>query len=254
MTQKMTQVVNSKQISANNRWGALTRLMLILIIGAIVCLGVDTARADWWDHLGFGGERVRGSGHMVSEAMNLKDFDSIELLGAIDIYINIEDNFDVELEADDNLIQYYDIYVEHGTLVIEMDDDVSITSRNDIRLNVSMPDLVELSIRGAGNIFAQGINNDELRIDIKGAGDVEMIGKTNELDVRIKGAGDLDLRELIAQNAWISIKGAGDATLTVKGSLDASIKGVGDITYYGNPKNVSRSIHGIGDISRGRGR
>ncbi|MCH9031631.1 MAG: DUF2807 domain-containing protein [candidate division Zixibacteria bacterium] len=253
MTQKMTQVVNSKQISASNRWRPFSRVMIILAVGALVCSGVDYARADWWDHLSFGGKRVRGSGHMVSEAMNLKDFDSIELLGAIDIYIKVEDKFDVELEADDNLIQYYDIYVDHGTLIIEM-DDVSITSRNDTRLIVSMPDLVELSIRGAGDVFAQGINNDELRIDIKGAGDVEMIGETKELDVRIKGAGDLNLRELIAQDVWISIKGAGDATLTVKGNLDASIKGVGDITYYGNPENVSRSIHGIGDISRGRGR
>ena len=254
MTQKMTQVVNNKQMSAGNRWSSFSRVLIVLIIGGLIWTGVDTARADWWDHLGFGRDRVRGSGHMVSEALNLKDFDSIELRGAIDIYINIEDKFDIELEADDNLIQYFDIYVDHGTLVIEMDDDVSISSRNETRLNVSMPNLAELSIRGAGDVFAQGINNDELLIDIKGAGDVEMIGETKELDVRIKGVGDLNLRELIAQDAWISIKGAGDATVTVKGNLDASIKGVGDITYYGNPENVSRSIKGIGDISRGRGR
>ena len=49
------------------------------------------------------GERVRGSGHIITENRTASGFSSIEVSGAIDVYIKQDPTTSVKVEADDNI-------------------------------------------------------------------------------------------------------------------------------------------------------
>ena len=51
-------------------------------------------------------------------------------------------------------------------------------------------------------------------------------------------------------NTAVRVAGSGDADVNVTNKLDASVSGSGDVRYTGNPKSISSSKSGSGDIDR----
>jgi hypothetical protein len=44
----------------------------------------------------------------------------------------------------------------------------------------------------------------------------------------------------------------GSVALYASESLNADVGGIGSLTYYGNPKRVSKSVSGIGSVQAGK--
>ena len=47
------------------------------------------------------------------------------------------------------------------------------------------------------------------------------------------------------------ISGSGNATVTVSDRLDAQLSGSGQLTYYGNPPQVTQDVSGSGRVTKG---
>ena len=58
------------------------------------------------------------------------------------------------------------------------------------------------------------------------------------------------LKILIANDVTIDISGASDADVFANNALNATVSGVGNINYYGNPPKVLHKVSGIGSINR----
>ena len=70
----------------------------------------------------------------------------------------------------------------------------------------------------------------------------------------MQGAGRANLRNLIANDAKVTVDGVGSVHINATESLDATMNGVGAILYSGAPRDVSTSMNGVGTISRDRDR
>lgn len=235
------------------RFVARSPLFIALATFSLV-MAADSALADRWGHLGHldrwgKDERIRGSGKMATEKRDVSGFTMIRVSNSSDIDISIGDKFSVELEAEDNLLEIIETEVVRGELRITTSDGYNVRPRRGSRLTITMPSLEGIKISGSSDIRAQGINSDELTINITGSGDVELTGKAREVVIEIRGSGDIDARNFHAVEAEIDIRGSGDVDISVSARLWVSISGSGDITYYGEPE-LKKKIRGSGDISQ----
>ncbi len=83
---------------------------------------------------------------------------------------------------------------------------------------------------------------------MKGTGNIEAKGQTNELNVDVKGSGNLKMGDLAAKTADVDIKGSGKVELAPQDSLNVDMAGSGTIYLRSEPRKIETSIHGSGQI------
>jgi len=107
---------------------------------------------------------------------------------------------------------------------------------------------LSVDISGAADVKLDGVDTGELRFEVSGAGDGRLAGRTDMLVITLSGTGKIKAEDLKANGAKVSISGAGGARLWVTDMLQASISGIGDVDYWGQPSKVSRDVSGLGSI------
>jgi len=195
----------------------------------------------------FSFNKIEGSGNIVSVDRELSDFQSISLLGSIDVNIINSNATSCTVVGDDNIIEHVKTEINNNTLKIYIDKNY--TSKKELAVNLSVMKIDEVSVSGSGDIKFKDYKDDKLSLKISGSGNISGNGTVETLIGTINGSGDLLLKKLHSKSSKININGSGDAELWVSNSLIAKINGSGDISYYGNPENVESKINGSGEIN-----
>ena len=92
------------------------------------------------------------------------------------------------------------------------------------------------------------IDGEAFRVEVSGAGGVEATGRADSVEIVVSGAGDVRLQKLTAQEASVEVSGAGSVHVAAAHSLTASVSGVGDVVYSGNPERVKKDVSGVGEV------
>lgn len=116
------------------------------------------------------------------------------------------------------------------------------------RVEVTLPNVASLRISGAGNVIYRDIDQDELSLDVSGAGTIEVTGKVNRLEADVSGAGDISAYLLSATHGRLRVSGAGNIKATATTSVVARVSGVGKIKIGGNPPQRDTDVSGMGKI------
>jgi hypothetical protein len=190
------------------------------------------------------------SGPVSSEQRNVDDFHSIDLRGAADVNVSVGASRSVTLTASTEALRDITTNVQNGVLIVNTKSGgwKLFGPRRKIEVHLALPILNALTVNGAGNVKIEGIQGSAVALVLQGAGNVEASGSTSALNARLNGAGNMDLARLRAGDATVAVNGAGNLELYVSGSLQASVNGVGAITYIGNPRTVEPQINGVGSI------
>ena len=114
-------------------------------------------------------------------------------------------------------------------------------------VDIEMPALEKLELRGGARITLAGFRGDRLAVDVAGAVHLEgRDGRYEELDLSVAGAGAIDLRGVPVRDAEVDVKGASDVVLTMNGGvLSGSAAGAGRIRYYGSVSEERVAVAGI---------
>jgi hypothetical protein len=270
--------------------GSMLRGKTLSAIGLAVAILMmsGSVEAGNWFNWTLGGNGVKGSGDMVTEDRDVREFSWIETLGAFDVFVKVGEKQSVLITFDDNLIDLIETKVKGKTLKIFSDE--SFRSKHTCKIEITVPKLEGVTTRGSGDIMVENVNSDRFRCHVKGSGDITVKGvksevfecdingsgditvknlygdylechingsgdfstdgEVEELEIRVYGSGDVDARDLRAKQANVVIKGSGDARVHADDSFDGSVYGSGDITYYGDPEHTSKHISGSGSIRR----
>lgn len=196
----------------------------------------------------FNKDKIKGSGTLTSEFRDVKDFNKIRTTGSADLYIIVGENQSIKVTYDDNIIEYIQTVVKGKTL--QIDCDVSYSTRKDCRIDITIPELKGIILSGSGDVHVENLNGDFFEYTLKGSGDMDAQGEIDELELNLYGSGDIDTRELKAQNAAAVIKGSGNIDVYAENILDCAIYGSGDIKFYGDPKDITRHVAGSGSIKK----
>lgn len=244
---------------------SITRLLVPLLMLPVLA-GVALPAAAW-------GERVTGSGRSASEVRSVGDFEAIATKGSIDIVVRQGSPSQVQVEADDNLLDLLQTVVEGGrhgdTLQVRWKSGTHIDTRSQVRVLVTTPTLkalagsgsgdfsvgplqtpsLKLSLSGSGDARFEGLKTGELSISVSGSSDVRGNGEAGKLGISIAGSGDVDLIDLKSEEVSVSIAGSGDAKVQATRQLKVSVAGSGDVTYVGDAA-VSSRVAGSGSITK----
>jgi len=187
------------------------------------------------------------------------DFTGVALAGIGELTIEVGERESLRIEAEDNLIQYFETEVRNGTLEIGIRDGVNLNSTRPVRFYLTVEELDTVVLSGSGNIEAPDLEAQRFSVTISGSGDVEMGdlsadilnvtisgsgnldiagGRVEEQDITISGSGEYQAGDLSSESVQITISGSGNATVWATESLDVRISGSGSVNYYGNPRTT----------------
>jgi hypothetical protein len=208
---------------------------------------------------------VRGSGTTTSETRDVDGFSHIVIEGSGRVVVDITGTESLTIEAEDNLMSHVTSEVEDGRLILGIRGPISATRDIVYTITAISLDGVTISgsgdfeaddigggdfaaeIRGSGSVELTGLEVDRIEARISGSGDMEASGTSDDLDVSISGSGNFAGESLQARNGGVTVSGSGSAVVNVTETLDASVRGSGNIEYLGDPV-VDSSIAGSGTI------
>jgi hypothetical protein len=210
-------------------------LVTVIALGATLTLAGCTTQKE-------------GSGVEASEARDLDAFSRISLSGETDVVVTVGDAQGVSIRGDDNLLADVETDVDDDTLEISDPSTVDLEPKAGITVEITVPELEEVTVSGSGDVRVEGIGSDIFRAEVSGSGKVEASGEVQRVDAEVSGSGDLELAELASRDAIAEVSGSGSIHLHATESLDASVSGSGDIVYAGDPPDVESDVSGSGDI------
>jgi Putative auto-transporter adhesin, head GIN domain len=215
-----------------------------LVIGSIFANSMDFGRFSIGSMFF---NRVEGSGVLKAEKREVSGFSKIDGSGAINVEIVIQNDFSVEVEADDNLLQNIKTEVSGDTLKIYSEGRLS--RKNPVNVKIGMPSIEGLEINGASKANALNIKSDELFLKANGASKITIGGEVKNLESRINGASTVDAENLKSENVQIKVNGASKATVFATNRLEANANGASRITYIGEPTNLEKRANGASSIN-----
>ncbi len=140
------------------------------------------------------GEVIEGSGTIATDDRNnLQGFDKIKVSNTIKVELEQSLDFDVEVEADDNILPYIITEVSNGTLHIYL-DNVSVKNPKKLHVYVKMPDITGLKATSSAEIKADRvIKTNDLVIQATSTGDI-LLGKIKGKSVDIDASSSADIK------------------------------------------------------------
>ncbi|HOJ00438.1 MAG TPA: head GIN domain-containing protein [Anaerolineaceae bacterium] len=137
------------------------------------------------------------------------------------------------------------------TLTVKDLNELSLSGAGSISIASLDTDHLEITLTGAGSIDVTALNTRQLTVLLNSAGAIDISGTALNQNVIISGVGSYHAPNLQSSNASVVMSGAGSAEVWVTDVLDIEVSGVGSVGYYGSP-SVTQNISGLGSVdSRG---
>jgi hypothetical protein len=261
------QIILGRKIDMNRRY---------LIIAIALVFALTTMACELSGILVNGESRsvVNGSGNVVEETRPVIGVTGVDLATFGDVIIQLGEKESLRVEAEDNLIQYFETDVRGGTLHITTTPrSVNIKATKPVRFFLTVKGIEQVSISGSGDIQVPDLETDQFSVNIGGSGDVSLgdlnadkmeisIGgsgdvgtdrvKVQSFQVRINGSGDISLGELSADDLSLDVNGSGNVSIDdgQVGEQEIRINGSGDFRADDlASKLVDVRIGGSGDVT-----
>ena len=231
----------------------MKKVGLLIFIAAAVC-GIVLAKMFSFGSIPIDlpsisfNSKVKGSGNVAAEKRNVSGFRSVEAGGVFLVEVTAGEEYSVEVEADDNLLQFITTRVDGDTL--ELETDKRFSTRNRIRVRISAPNIEEIRTGGASHLTLSNVDNDSLTVDTGGASKVTVTGKTGRLNIDMGGASSVNAANLEASAVSIDGGGASKANVKVAEELTVDLGGASRVNYSGNPGHVNKKTSGGASVSQ----
>ncbi len=214
---------------------------------------------------------IEGSGPTSQEDRKTSNFTAITVAAPVHvtIVVNASAEPSVKLSGYTNLLPHILTEVSGGELTITTPRGESISTNKDIEATITVPSLkmlsisgssdadisgnvkgdrFEVSVSGSGNVNANSIEVEDLKLHISGAGNLAVTsGSARTASYHISGAGNVEAFGLVSQDAKVHVSGSGSLQLNATSSLDVHISGAGNVDYKGHP-SVKSHISGGGEL------
>lgn len=191
---------------------------------------------------------VQGSGNAKQETRNVSSFSKIEVGNAINAEVTVGSAYNVSVEADDNLLSHVKTEVNGDTLKIYTED--SISTKTNINVKISMPELKKIDASGASKVNITGVTADSLELKASGASKVTVAGEAKNLKADASGASTINAENLKATKADVDSNGASKIIVSALDELNAEASGASSVTYTGDPKSIKQDASGASSINK----
>lgn len=210
----------------------------------------------------------------------------LEVSGPIDIKLIRGDKPGMTVRGEQRLLKRLSSEVNGNSMSITFDGNM-FRSRQGLEVEMTLPALQKLTIRGSGDAHVSGFKGElvalsatgsgeldfngqyqrvkanlhgsgnmnlangastAMELDLIGSGNLIASGQTKSVTTRLNGSGDIDADQLQADDATVSINGSGNTRVQAKQVVNVTLRGSGDVNVKGNPKQRNVSRTGSGDV------
>jgi Putative auto-transporter adhesin, head GIN domain len=201
---------------------------------------------------------------------DLKDFSQVVIEIPADVYVRQSDSFRCRINGANRGLEDVEADVKNGVLSIYRRDKHNwFGSIERIIVIIEAPNFEKFDFSGVGKLIAEtkltgknlsievngpahfiadSLDYQHIDVEMNGVGTIEIGGKAVSATMGMNGTGKIDAYDLMTESAQCETSGIGNIYCSVSGDLSAHIMGIGGIRYRGNPKNVRKSVMGIGRV------
>jgi hypothetical protein len=198
-----------------NRWLLLLIMLLAMAVGVESC-GVGESDRAYCEtsQAKRGSIKVEGSGPVAKVDVDVAGFTRVHLATIGTIYVDFGKTEGLVIEAEDNLIEYFEIEVKKGSLKIDTRKNTNLRPRKPVRFHVTMKSLEAIALSSSGDAVLPDIESKDFAIALSSSGDLEM-GKltTSYLDVSLSSSGDAEIEKLAAESIDVALSSSGDLSV-----------------------------------------
>jgi len=205
---------------------------ILLISALLICSTSSVAFAD---------EQTR----------NLPAFKSIKTRSAFSLVVEVGKSQSVQVKGNEKFVNNIITEVIGEELVISYKEKNTVKINDNSQVIISIPELSRFKMEGAGKTTLNNLSGPHFALSYEGAGMLVANGKVKSFTLRAEGVGLVETKNLIAEQVDARIEGIGSVSVNASDSLNASVQGIGSLTYYGRPRSVSKSVDGIGSVRAG---
>lgn len=199
------------------------------------------------------------------DQFGLKDFDELDITGVFNLDIRQGDAYSIEMSGSDSERKRYKVEQAGSTVEIDYNSRnktfwMNNSDQDDpFRINITMPSLKKLKIKGAGKIKIEGFREDDVDISLLGAMSCEANLHAQNLQLELSGPmvfeldGNGDFLEAevnkVAQlkasgyevrHAIVSARELGRARVNASERLEIETDVTGSVKYNGSPEIVRK--------------
>lgn len=200
------------------------------------------------------------SGKVSAQPKSLAYFNKVVAAGIGNVYIIQGKDQSLAVKTDADLLPLISATVEDETLTLDF-KGAAEHSRAEINYYLTIKDIKSIQSLTSSSIFIdEGIETDELFLEIKSFGEMTVKLKVKQLTAKIQGAGKIRARgnsasqdiqiigageylgtELKGDDVAVDIQGTGVATVNANNNLKINIPKEGTVRYCGKP-NITKEV------------
>jgi len=154
-------------------------------------------------------------------------------LGDLDLSIEGDGTMNIDFNEVNEMVIQVDGDGEFNLTGIA--DELKVDLSGDAILNTEGLNARKAAIKIEGDADCELTVSEEIDIDVKGDGTLEIWGTADEQKIDVSGDASIRNFELISQTTKIRIQGDANCEVTVEESLTVEIRGDGSICYRGQP-------------------
>lgn len=207
-----------------------------------------------------------GNGVVVEETREItEEFTEVSASEGLEVFISQGSDFDIAVEADENIIDLIGTDIKNGKLKIHCVENIGRATK---KIFVTMPNVTGLYASSGAHLTTENkIKSDKLEIDASSGAilnamvqannmdidassgaNISLEGNANEVYVDASSGSNVRANDLATSNANADASSGANISIDVKDNLTAEASSGGNISYKGDPtvqknKSVSGSVH-----------
>ncbi len=241
----------------------MTTLVRIAVAALVALLlsscGFDINIADF-------GPGKKGNGKVVNETRDItEDFTEVSVSRGLMVYITQADEFNIEVEADENIIDLIATDIKNGRLRVHARENIGTATK---KIYVSLPEVSALKSSSGAQLRSESVVKSDrlevdgssgaqinlkllantLEIDANTGANLNLSGDADRAEVNVSTGGNINAKNLMTKACTADASTGGNLKIMVSESLMADANTGGNIGYSGKPKvqkkkSLSGSVH-----------
>lgn len=185
------------------------------------------------------------SGVTTSRSYSPEPYTSLVLAGTFNVVIKNDDENSVTISGDNNDVEAVEVDSSNGVLIIRRAN----SGNGNLDVAVMTPTLQNLKISGAVSTKVYGDFSGGLSIRKSGAGNTNIEGRSDYLELHLSGAGNTTARNFEADRVEVNASGAGSISVCARKSVSGSLSGAIRFKVHCNPFQRSVNTRGASNVS-----
>ena len=207
---------------------------------------------------------------IITKDFEVSDFKSLNLEVVGEIIFEQSSTPYLTVEGNENLVEELEVDNDNNHLTIKSDKQRRFfKDKGKLTLKIGSASLEEINQKGVGSFLIKGdfnaeslhvkhtgvgnfnidnCNLEKFNLESQSVGNCRVKGTANTVVIESDGVGNIDCSDLITQNAKVVSQGVGNLSVHAENELNIVVKGIGNVTYAGNPEVLKTDITGIGKV------